>query len=191
MNESKIEQLSVLMDGEHSELEARSAIDAGMRDQGLRAVWERMHLVRDVMRGDVPERVDPKFAERVRERIGSEPAILAPYASRSRFSRPLTAIAIAASVAAVAILGVRQFNHTPASPAPVSVAVQEAATEPPPTIQADFERPPSSVVQWSGASPAAASRLNGYLVNYSEQRSNLGVSSIPPYVRIVGYEAQE
>ena len=32
-------------------------------------------------------------------------------------------------------------------------------------------------------------RLNGYLVNFNEQRQRLGVPGVHPYVRIVGFEA--
>ncbi|MDE0037639.1 MAG: sigma-E factor negative regulatory protein [Gammaproteobacteria bacterium] len=49
--ESLNEALSAVVDGEAEELELRRVLNAAERDPELRAKWERLHLIGDVMRG--------------------------------------------------------------------------------------------------------------------------------------------
>ena len=49
--ESLNEALSAAVDGEAEELELRRVLNAVQRDPELRAKWERLHLIGDVMRG--------------------------------------------------------------------------------------------------------------------------------------------
>ncbi|MYA18453.1 MAG: sigma-E factor negative regulatory protein [Gammaproteobacteria bacterium] len=50
--ESLHEALSAAVDGEAEELELRRVLNAIERDPELRAKWERLHLIGDVMRGE-------------------------------------------------------------------------------------------------------------------------------------------
>ncbi|MEJ2435175.1 MAG: RseA family anti-sigma factor, partial [Pseudolabrys sp.] len=115
MTEKLDEQLSALMDDELPESERelllrRLAVDSGLRDR-----WERYHLARDVLHNELPETVDLGLSERVRAALEREPAqkrgVPAAGALREVF-KPLAGLAIAVSVAALAIVGLQQLNDT-------------------------------------------------------------------------------
>ena len=57
------------------------------------------------------------------------------------------------------------------------------------TVSASPE--PENEVHKFKASVGAESRLNRYLVNYNEYRTNAGVQGMLPYVRIVAHEVEE
>jgi hypothetical protein len=84
----------------------------------------------------------------------------------------LAGLAVAASVAVIAVLGVQQTRTPDAVPG----AVQVAANPPAP---ASTER--AEVQAQNG------NRLNAYLVNHSEYAASSGIPGISPYVRIVSY----
>ena len=98
----------------------------------------------------------------------------------SRFIKPVGGVAVAASVALMALVGVRQFY---AHPDPVEIA-QRARV---PSIQ-DYQQ--ISQMRWSGSRPRVNSRLNSYLVNHSEYSSSALWQGMLQYVRIVGYDVE-
>lgn len=53
--ESLQEAMSAVVDGEAEELELRRVLNAVERDPELRAKWERMHLIGDVVRGEATQ----------------------------------------------------------------------------------------------------------------------------------------
>lgn len=61
--ESLNEALSAAVDGEAEELELRRVLNAVERDPELRAKWERMHLIGDVMRGGSMRLADQGIAD--------------------------------------------------------------------------------------------------------------------------------
>ncbi len=125
------ERLSSLLDGELDDTQQRHAVDALGGDAEARERWERFHLAGDALHGDLAEAIDPRFASRVMAAIDDEPAILAPSLPRqsststsstrthapSRLSKRFAGLAVAASVAAVAVMGVESLYHEdPAAP---------------------------------------------------------------------------
>lgn len=127
-------RLSRLLDGD---LESTSADDACTRwhiDAKLRDTWHRYHLIGDVMRSQElassPDR-DARFLIRLRERLASEPPLLAPApltvtAGRAAFKfrqRWLAPAAVAAGFVAVAgVLVVSRLSQPGTQPA-VTLAV--------------------------------------------------------------------
>ncbi len=183
MKERTSESLSALMDGEAV---ATDAIDELLASCDARGTWARYHLIGDAMRDGLPARVDPGLATRVAALLADEPALLAPQRRRPAFLKPLAALAVAASVAGLAVV---TFDRGPDTPAVAAVAPPAAPTPAPPATLTPV--PPVEVVRWAPADAAAAARLNGYLVNYSEQRSTMAVPGVlPPYVRLVGHEVR-
>ena len=186
MKERTSESLSALMDGEAV---ATGAIDELLASCDARATWARYHLIGDAMRDGLPARVDPGLAARVAARLAGEPALLAPQRRRPAFLKPLAAMAVAASVAGLAVVTFDRGPDTPAVAAVAAVAPPAAPTPAPPATLTPV--PPVEVVRWAPPDAAAAARLNGYLVNYSEQRSTMAVPGVlPPYVRLVGHEVR-
>jgi negative regulator of sigma E activity len=173
------------MDGEESP--PRNGLDDVLRDGDLRAAWARYHLIADVLAENLPRHMDPGFGDRVRAAVDVEPALLAPNALRYRWRKPVAAVAIAASVAVVAVISAQRLNAPRPTPAPIATA-ERAAIETTPAVWEGNAAPVQSA-GWHVPGDPAASRLNSYLVNHSEHRSSIGVPAMSPYVRIVGYEA--
>jgi sigma-E factor negative regulatory protein RseA len=122
------ERISVLMDGEAAE---SSWLPSVAQDQEQQQTWARYHLVGDAMRDELPAILDFDLADRVALALQDEPTVLAPRPSlwRDRVQPAAVTLlryggqfAIAASVAAVSILGVQQYqlaNNPELTPTPV------------------------------------------------------------------------
>ncbi len=137
------ERLSSLLDGELDDTQQRHAIDALGGDAKARERWERFHLAGDALHGNLAEAIDPRFASRVMAAIDDEPAILAPSPrpssastphtpAPSRLSKRFAGLAVAASVAAIAVMGVESLYHEdPAAPLDQQAAKNTQNTSPP------------------------------------------------------------
>ncbi|PHM55104.1 anti-sigma-E factor RseA [Xenorhabdus sp. KK7.4] len=124
------EKLSALMDGEalDSEIVRLISEDAEMQKQ-----WERYHLIRDTLRGDVGEVLHLDIASQVAQALEKEPVHINPAAIpesqpkpdtwqklpfwhklRPLVTRPwasqITQVGVAACVSMAVIIGVQQYN---------------------------------------------------------------------------------
>lgn len=181
------EQISALVDDELADWEREPLIDRLERDPALLGRWERYHLISNVIRSKRPAPPDSDLAERVSQALDAEPALLVVPARRRTLpvsKRQVAGWAIAASVAAIAVLGVRS-------------AVQEAdkggdlvAAVPSETIYVRYSQHPQ--LRWDSAQPEVESRLNHYLMNHGEYSfSTPGMHSrLPSYIRMAGYESE-
>jgi sigma-E factor negative regulatory protein RseA len=114
MNKRTPDTISSLVDNELNEWEVIGALQSLQRDKTLQACWRNYHLIGDAMRGNLPKYVALDLAERVRGALEHEPFHLKPQNPAPTIpvspahSRTKTAIgfALAASLSAVAILGV-------------------------------------------------------------------------------------
>ena len=166
------EKLSAFMDNELSELEMRRLLTALAADEALRATWGRYHLIGATLRR---ESITPvEIAARVTARLDESPPVARPLA------RIAGQLALAASVAAVALVGAQWWfgNH----PSPTTVA-QNAA---PPV---EYLR--TNGTRWNTRQPGAENTLNAFLVEHNEFAPTSGVGGMFPYVRVVGYSARE
>lgn len=108
------ERLSAWMDDQGS----TDTYDEVVADDEAGARWHRYHLIGDAMRNELPPALELDIASRVAAQLESEPTLLAPKAKVSaQFSAQVIQLgkrfgqyAIAASVAAVAVLGVQQYG---------------------------------------------------------------------------------
>lgn len=173
------EKLSALVDSELDELNERRVMAALGQDAGLRSTWQRYHLTRAALRGELDEFAGLDVAGHVTARIAAEPADAAGMRRRNT-ARLAGTLAMAASVAVIAIAAVQWFNRPDSSPAPLLATVQ---TAPEKIAGIDAAR--------REASPADAERdnaLNAFLVEHNEFASSNGLGGMMPYVRVVGYE---
>lgn len=178
MKKSTREDLSTLVDGELDSTRASQVIEAATRDPKLRAAWSRYHLMSDAMRDQLAPGAPAEFAERVRRALESEPPLAAPRRRAHALAKPLAGLALAASVAGVAILGLNALrSEQPAAPQTTAVARQTPQES-------------GTALRWNVGQPAVEARLNGYLVNHSEYLGN-GMRGLLPYARIVGYDGEE
>ncbi len=193
MSEQSREQISALVDGELED-GAPFILNALRDSQEYRKIWHHYHLIGECLRDNLTRHVDMHLADRISRIIQNEPAIrsAAKTTTRNPLLKPVIGFAIAASVTVVVILGVKQAGIGPAATQAPTVAANHTETSAKYQV-ARITGEPSVPHQTQGyqASADAQSRLNRYLVNHNEYRSNAGVQGMLPYVRIVAHEVEE
>lgn len=172
------EQLSALVDDELDTAEQALLIRQLARDEDLRDRLARYQLISDSLRSNLPHRVDTGFYRRVHARVEQEAEIHAAPARTRRLVRPVAGLALAASVAVVAVLSLQSVRQQ--DPAATTVATAPEAGD---YIRAGNNPPP--VAQHN-----SARGLDVYLVNHNEYAVNRGMQGMLPYVRIVGQDLQ-
>ncbi|HHJ14958.1 MAG TPA: hypothetical protein ENJ79_11420 [Gammaproteobacteria bacterium] len=179
MSDEIREQLSALADDELGELERPLLLGRLQREPQLRECLGRYHLIGELMRG-AGRSAGLGIAGRVQSALAAEAALRQRRAVT--WWRPLAGLAVAASVALVAVLGVTGRQDAPSGTSPLASAqvpadglVQAQATGP------ETARPE----QWDRIEPRVDRRLSGYLVNHSEFAINRGVQGVLPYARVV------
>jgi len=180
MTQKLREQISALCDhelpeGEHELLLRRFAVEKSLRQH-----WERYHLIGAAMRKELPDVDSRGLAERVMVVIAAEQVIVSGSdASPVRWTRQLlrgaASVAIAASVAVVAIVG---LNHgavrhgvSPSEIVPTSVA-SGGETSP-----VDF----TNSASWSGGQLPMPATLDSSLVDQEGESPALGKHSLHRY----------
>lgn len=194
MNDEIREQLSALSDDELNEVEQPLLLGRLQRDAGLRACLGRYQLIGEVMRG-TGATATLGVAERVQRALADDPMpVNAGASAKTALWKPVAGLAVAASVALVAVLTVTSVNKPPqndlpalatADPAPV------AAPVPVPGPAATQVSDAGADERWDRLDPSIDKRLSGYLVNHNEYAASHGVQGVMPYVRIVGHDTGE
>lgn len=173
------EQLSALVDEELSDIEQPLLLGRLERDPELRDCLARYELIGAVLRGE-GKASTLGVAGRVQAALHDDAPLRGTGIAVRRTMRwwkPVAGLAVAASVALVALLSVTTLRETSTEPAPL-VAQGDAA--PAVTVAADE--------QWDRIEPRIDKRLSGYLVNHNEYAASRGVQGVMPYVRIVGFD---
>lgn len=187
MNKSNKEQLSAFIDGEH---DTDNVLDKLIYDEKMKQTWSRYHLIGDCLRDNMPEQLSNQISQNVSQALQNEPTVLAP--QKKPFDiKPLAGFAIAASVAMAAVFTIQTDNDV-VSPSNNATAVANIA--PAQTETLDFSQPqalPAAVTHSDTPNSVANERLNNYLLNHNEYRSNAGMNGIMPHVRMVTIETQE
>lgn len=178
MNDDIREQLSALADDELSELERPLLLGRMQRDTALRKCLGRYQLIGDAMRG-TGTLAGMGIAQRVQKALADDKPVMAPQqvSQQDHWWKPLAGLAVAASVALVAVLAVTTGRDSGELSAP-AVAVTEAAPE---TVLASDAPEP----RWDRIEPQVEKRLSGYLVNHNEYAASRGVQGVMPYARVV------
>ncbi len=171
------EKLSALMDNELDELETRRLLVSLGEDTATRATWERYHAIRAVLRREALPTGRQDIARRVRERLAGQPGP----GRRLPLARLAGQLALAASVAGIAILGARLWLGSTNEPSPPTAKNDAAPTE--------YLR--ASTTRWDTKERDVENTLNAYLVEHNEFAPAAGVSGMLPYVRVVGYDSRD
>jgi sigma-E factor negative regulatory protein RseA len=195
MSEFNNEKISALIDDE-LEGDNTKTLDALINTPEMKDTWSRYHLIGDCLRGNLPASISSQVSARVSESLRDEPTILAPTKTKTFNLKPIAGFAIAASVAMVAVFSVQRSNETNSvSNAPAIAAVSSVNSVVPQPQSFSFPNAqvlPASVRQSDTPETLANQRLNNYLMNHNEFRSNGGsMNGILPYVRLVTIESQE
>lgn len=168
MSETKKEQLSAFMDNEVDGLNKDIADDL-LKDPELLDAWSRYHLISDSLKQGLPERIDRNLAKNVSDTLRNEPAIVAPHRSSHAYIKPVAGFAIAASVAALAILGIQQQQLGGPHEAPQDTLVQSV-----PGSAGGSGNVYAPVRQVSSSSTGSISECNGQPARDSQHDSENG-----------------
>ena len=148
-------------------------------DPGLQRMLARYQLLSDTLHDNLPDRVDISFQQRVYAALQQEAPIQAAPPAATRWYRPMAGLAIAASVAIVAVVSLQNTRQDS------TADMQVMASSPTIDNYIRAENVPAP------AAPSARARgLDVYLVNHNEYAVNRGVQGMLPYVRIVGQDPQ-
>lgn len=187
------EAISALMDGEMDEHEMGRSIRDLHNTPEQRQTWQRYHLIGDALRKNLPTHLDGSFASRVSQAIAAEvspassvvefkPQSKIPPKPRVAVSKPLAGFALAASVAAVAYLGVGMIAMDE------QAATPRLASNAPPVMQS-LPLDGIQTVQgqrWNLATPAVESKLDTYLHDHHTMSSTAAMNNrMLPNVRLV------
>ncbi|MBN8431176.1 sigma-E factor negative regulatory protein [Microbulbifer salipaludis] len=209
------ESLSALVDGEASELEIQRLLKSSDAAGGdLQQRWSRYQLAGSVLRGEKVAPVDLGLAASISAAIADEPSLAesaqpaaandAGESGRSRWWRPLSRGAVAATVAFAAVLGVQQMQspqpgtqmvaelERPAqqpvqsAPQPSGFLVPTLNTRPvstaPQLVPEQRVGSPSPQVQMV-PSPELMRHLNRVMLEHSEQAARVGSQGMVPFAR--------
>lgn len=176
MSEQIREQISAFLDGELPNSETELLLKRLTRDAELRESFGRYALIGEAMRGRGMVRLSRGFASRVNRAIDGEPApaVSNPRGAHgSRWWRPLSGVAAAAGVAAIAIVALQQH-----AVAPVETAARSSILGATPVVAAAAA--PHEALSYTvpaaaeGATPLSNARLTNYVFAHSKYSSGLG-----------------
>jgi sigma-E factor negative regulatory protein RseA len=166
------DKISAFMDGELDDRAAGEVIEALGRDAEALETWRAYHLISDALRDG--RMLSAGFTARVARQLSEEPTVMAP----GRLpTQPRTWYALAASVAAVALVGWLAFAPQQSAVAPT--ALQQPAPAPAPVAQAK----PVLVPLPSGT--------DDYLLAHQQFSPRVSLQGMAPYVRTVSEQVQE
>lgn len=176
--------ISVILDSEHSSAELDTVMNQLRTDESARQTWHRYQIIGAAIRKDLHASIDPQWVDRIRAQIEKEPTCLAPGRLRNlvsrRFLKPVVGLAVAASVATVAIFAVQQFELVP------TTVVNQIAGTGVSGMNPDAIRPDAT--RWDTLSPEMESKLNAYLVEHGEFTTMSGLNGLSAYAKFVSYD---
>lgn len=155
------EHISALMDGELFDDEAEALLDKIKRDPEGHEEWLSYHLISDILRQ--PDHVHADISSVMRERLKTEPTVLAPHSRNGQKVRWF-ALSAAASVLALAVVAWLSVQVGP------EVGPQIAMQQPVNNV-----RP-------------ASMNMDDYLVAHQEFSPSTSVEGMTPYIRTVASE---
>lgn len=188
------DKLSSLMDGELRDADADAWLERLSKDKEMQGVWQRYHLVRDAMKGQLSAYPALDISSAVSEALKSEPAILTPLWRRisPRYvMKQAAGLAVAAAVGTIAVLSVQQTQLVSSDDAGIAKATNEQVVQQL-ASQTNQSNKPNKLRQVSFTTrekldAAVESKLSSYLVNHNEFSNSIRVSGVMPYTRIVSF----
>jgi sigma-E factor negative regulatory protein RseA len=202
------EHISAFMDGELHESEHADIIQQICRDDESLNRWKCYHLISDSLRNNLPPAIDNQFTQSVMKALENEPTVFAPAAMKhkSTIKRKVAGVAMAASVAAVAVIGVQTMNQSKEVAPSLAqmpstdqyVRMDQLATNAAiNTIPPAYTATPNVPAIKASASDSASSntqitqyyqyhpQLDKYLLNHNQHTLGSRVLGVMPYARIV------
>lgn len=187
MSTESREHLSCLMDGEISRETGRFLVRRLGADEELCATWARYHLVRDCLRDQEAGLAGTELSGRIRLAIEQESVPAAPRRRAPAWLKPAAGMAVAASVALMAIVAVGPGRQVvdPSTTAEDEVAAVENFTSP------QGLRPMTNTRQASLSGGAGGNRMNPYLLRHYQATGSASGKGFVTFVPIVITTAAE
>jgi sigma-E factor negative regulatory protein RseA len=160
-------KISAMMDGELSDAELGDSLQALRTEAEALETWRRYHLISDALRDT--QVLSSGFSERFAARLEQEPAILSPMAAprAAEPGRYRHALAIAAGVAGVALVGAIAYTQFPEG-----IQIAQAPSRAP-------------AAQPEVARVALPREANDYLLAHQSYSPRNSLQGVAPYVRTV------
>jgi len=162
------EELSSLIDGELAS-ERFDSVCQELRSEPAVDTWVCYHVIGDALRGTHGS--TPGFASRFAARLAAEPTVLSP---RRRPGPAALALAVAATVAAVAVVGWVALTTMPEGNGTIATAMTAARQAA--SVRVVDARPPVD---------------NEYLVVHQEYSPTTAIQGVRPYLRAVASDVQD
>ena len=184
MNQNEL--LSALVDGELQGTELDQTLQLFASNKQVKSQFQRYQQTKDILQGYGELSVSHNLADRISTALDNEP-VYSLHAVKHKadvitlptpFWKQMTGLAVAASVGALAVVGVMtqpQNALVPNTPMAVVDSSEKVMT----VAQAG--------ARWTVGEPEVASRLNSYLLEHNEHVGSSGVFS---YARVVSYGAE-
>lgn len=171
------ENISALMDGELDDHDARPLMEK-LRDSEMQRLWSSYHLIGDALRRQALLTSD--YAERVMEKLESEPTVIAPVIRRSS-SNPYHRLVmpIAASLAGLGVVAWLAISMNAAPEIPSQAAVSA------PTGGAESTAAPIPV-----SVPLPSKAIHEYLIAHQGFSARSNIQGMAPYMRTVTEKRQ-
>jgi sigma-E factor negative regulatory protein RseA len=175
MKDKLHEQISALVDDELDEGEQALLLRQLENDAELSGRLSRFQLISDALQNHLPSRLNSGFHARVQAALADEPPVQRQRSGFSVLFKPVAGLALAASVAMVAVLSLQSTRQDPEAVPAVAIA---------PTHDSYIRAAADDSVP-SGEPAAVPQNLEIYLANHSEYAVSRGML---PYVRLVGHD---
>ncbi|MDP1930330.1 MAG: sigma-E factor negative regulatory protein [Gammaproteobacteria bacterium] len=160
--------MSALMDNQADDLELRRLLKDLPHEPELAETWKRFHVARSVLHNEEMVSVSPAATSRIFAAIAAEPAYEAGYADKNLKPRPQSIwlenvgrVAIAASVALAAFMGLQSSLFRPSTDMPVADTTNGIVADAAVQIAVNKES--------NGFDAEAQRRLNDYIRGVSIQ----------------------
>lgn len=175
MKDKLHEQISALVDDELEEREQALLLRQLENDAELTGRLSRFQIISDALQNHLPETLSSGFHARVQAALADEPPVHRQRSSVAALFKPVAGLALAASVAMVAVLSLQSTRQDPeAVPAVASAPTHDS-----------YIRAAADDSVASSEPTAAPQNLDIYLANHSEYAVSRGIL---PYVRLVGHD---
>ncbi len=188
MMEQAAEEISMLMDGELDQRKTGQLLHNLSDDESLRQHWGCYHLIGDAIRNNLPDNGCQLLASNISKTLESEPELTpaSPVVVYPSFVKPVAGLALAASVAAVTVIGF-QWGDSSSMRGVNGISPQVATVAPdvvPQPTHKTFEQDNSDrIVEQSELNFSLNYPVNGYINDvYVVPRE-------PPSINLVDFES--
>jgi sigma-E factor negative regulatory protein RseA len=183
MSKESLEHLSSLMDGELSSETGLFLTRRLSSDEAMRDTWERYHLIRDCIRQPGSKQLVTSLCAKLSASLDAEEAPGVSLWHNHRWLKPVTGLAIAASVALMAI--VVTAPQPGELPGTADTALSTTVNQPFVSPNTLALAPPSQAVGYSPTQHVNSNRLNAYLLRHNQMARTAGRQGFVSFVPIV------